>query len=163
MMKINSISWIPSKKLCIIPLAALALNASALPKKVSSVTTPGNKNTEIVLADKKESAKNDSIYSDMDELPVFPDGDQACLNWVAKKLKYPPQCQKEKIEGLVIVQFVVEKNGKVSNVKAIKSPHPELAKAAVRTVEKMPKWTPGKVDGKAVRCSLNLPIRFRLP
>lgn len=162
MMKINSISWMRSKTLCFIPLAALALNASALPKKVSSATIPGNKNMEIILADKKESAENDSIYGVMDELPVFPDGDQACLNWVAKKLKYPPKCQKEKIEGLVIVQFVVEKNGKVSNVKAIRSPHPDLAEAAVRTVEKMPKWTPGKVGGRAVRSKLNLPVRFRL-
>jgi TonB family protein len=162
MMKINSISWMRSKTLCFIPLAALALNASALPKKVSSETIPGNKNAEAVFTDKKESAENDSIYGVMDELPVFPGGDQACANWVAKKLKYPPKCKKEKIEGFVIVQFVVEKNGKVSNVKAIRSPHPDLAEAAVRTVEKMPKWTPGKVGGRAVRSKLNLPVRFRL-
>ena len=112
MMKINSISWMRSKTLCFIPLAALALNASALPKKVSSVTIPGNKDTEVVFTDKKESADNDSIYGVMDELPMFPGGDQACANWVAKKLKYPPKCKKEKIEGFVIVQFVVEKNGK---------------------------------------------------
>lgn len=98
----------------------------------------------------------------MDELPVFPGGDQACANWVAKKLKYPPKCKKEKIEGFVIVQFVVEKNGKVSNVKAIRSPHPDLAETAIRTMRKMPKWTPGKVGGKAVRSKLNLPVRFRL-
>lgn len=143
-----------SRAFCAIAAAALAVSAYAVPENAATATVP--------VSMYATAEENDSIYGTVDELPVFPGGDQACANWVAKKLKYPPKCKKEKIEGFVIVQFVVEKNGKISNVKAIKSPHPELAKAAVRTVEKMPKWTPGKVGGRAVRSKLNLPVRFRL-
>lgn len=143
-----------SRAFCAIAAAALAVSAYAVPENAATATVP--------VSMYATAEENDSIYGTVDELPVFPGGDQACANWVAKKLKYPPKCKKEKIEGFVIVQFVVEKNGKVSNVKAIRSPHPDLAEAAVRTVEKMPKWTPGKVGGRAVRSKLNLPVRFRL-
>ena len=57
--------------------------------------------------------------------------------------------------------FCGGKNGRISNVKAIRSPHPELEKAAVRTVKRMPKWIPGKKEGQIVRCSLNLPIMYK--
>lgn len=147
-------AWMRSRAFCAIAAAALAVSAYAVPENAATATVP--------VSMYATAEENDSIYGTVDELPVFPGGDQACANWVAKKLKYPPKCKKEKIEGFVIVQFVVEKNGKVSNVKAIRSPHPDLAEAAVRTVEKMPKWTPGKVGGKAVRSKLNLPVRFRL-
>lgn len=147
-------AWMRSRAFCAIAAAALAVSAYAVPENAATATVP--------VSMYATAEENDSIYGTVDELPVFPGGDQACANWVAKKLKYPPKCKKEKIEGFVIVQFVVEKNGKVSNVKAIRSPHPDLAEAAVRTVEKMPKWTPGKVGGRAVRSKLNLPVRFRL-
>lgn len=143
-----------SRAFCAIAAAALAVSAYAVPENAATATVP--------VSMYATAEENDSIYGTVDELPVFPGGDQACANWVAKKLKYPPKCKKEKIEGFVIVQFVVEKNGKVSNVKAIRSPHPDLAETAIRTMRKMPKWTPGKVGGKAVRSKLNLPVRFRL-
>lgn len=143
-----------SRAFCAIAAAALAVSAYAVPENAATATVP--------VSMYATAEENDSIYGTVDELPIFPGGDQACANWVAKKLKYPPKCKKEKIEGFVIVQFVVEKNGKVSNVKAIRSPHPDLAETAIRTMRKMPKWTPGKVGGKAVRSKLNLPVRFRL-
>ena len=143
-----------SRAFCAIAAAALAVSAYAVLENAATATVP--------VSMYATAEENDSIYGTVDELPVFPGGDQACANWVAKKLKYPPKCKKEKIEGFVIVQFVVEKNGKVSNVKAIRSPHPDLAETAIRTMRKMPKWTPGKVGGKAVRSKLNLPVRFRL-
>ncbi|MEE1215220.1 MAG: energy transducer TonB [Bacteroidaceae bacterium] len=147
-------AWMRSRAFCAIAAAALAVSAYAVPENAATATVP--------VSMYATAEENDSIYGTVDELPVFPGGDQACANWVAKKLKYPPKCKKEKIEGFVIVQFVVEKNGKVSNVKAIRSPHPDLAETAIRTMRKMPKWTPGKVGGKAVRSKLNLPVRFRL-
>ena len=147
-------AWMRSRAFCAIAAAALAVSAYAVLENAATATVP--------VSMYATAEENDSIYGTVDELPVFPGGDQACANWVAKKLKYPPKCKKEKIEGFVIVQFVVEKNGKVSNVKAIRSPHPDLAETAIRTMRKMPKWTPGKVGGKAVRSKLNLPVRFRL-
>lgn len=147
-------AWMRSRAFCAIAAAALAVSAYAVPENAATATVP--------VSMYATAEENDSIYGTVDELPVFPGGDQACANWVVKKLKYPPKCKKEKIEGFVIVQFVVEKNGKVSNVKAIRSPHPDLAETAIRTMRKMPKWTPGKVGGKAVRSKLNQPVRFRL-
>lgn len=136
-------------KLCLLSVAALAA-FSAPARAVTS--TP----VETVLV-----AAPDSVYMDADELPAFPGGDMALGEWLRANLQYPEKCKKEGVSGRVIVRFVVNKNGRIAEVEAIKSPHPELAKAAVRTVKKMPKWTPGKKDGQVVRCVMNLPIMYK--
>ena len=79
-----------------------------------------------------------------------------------KNIKYPEQAMKEGIQGRVAVRFIVEKDGSISDVKPILSVHPLLNKEAVRVVKSMPKWTPGKQNGKPVRVRFNLPIMFKL-
>ena len=163
MKKTKSNPWMSKKTLCFFSMAALALGSLAAP----TVFTPTSGTVEkceygtSVLENKLSEVEDDSVYMTVDELPTFPGGDMACAEWLRAHLKYPKQCQKERIEGRVIVRFVVEKNGRISNVKAIRSPHPELEKAAVRTVKRMPKWIPGKKEGQIVRCSLNLPIMYK--
>ena len=79
-----------------------------------------------------------------------------------ENMKYPKQAMKEGIQGRVAVRFIVEKDGSISDVKPILSVHPLLNKEAVRVVKSMPKWTPGKQNGKPVRVRFNLPIMFKL-
>ena len=95
-------------------------------------------------------------------MPEYPGGMDAMMKFVAENLKYPEQMQKDKVEGRVLLSFVVEKDGSVTNIEEVKSPHPVLTEEAIRVVKLMPKWKPGKQDGKEVRVQFNLPITFRL-
>ena len=79
-----------------------------------------------------------------------------------ENIKYPEQAMKEGIQGRVTVRFIVEKDGSISDVKPILSVHPLLNKEAVRVVESMPKWSPGKQNGKPVRVRFNVPVMFKL-
>ena len=98
----------------------------------------------------------------VDEMPEYPGGMDAMMKFVAENLKYPEQMQKEKVEGRVLLSFVVEKDGSVTNIEEVQSPHPVLTEEAIRVVKLMPKWKPGKQDGKEVRVQFNLPITFKL-
>ena len=98
----------------------------------------------------------------VEDMPEYPGGMEAMMKFVAENLKYPEQMQKEKVEGRVLLSFVVEKDGSVTNIEEVKSPHPVLTEEAIRVVKLMPKWKPGKQDGKEVRVQFNLPITFRL-
>ena len=98
----------------------------------------------------------------VEDMPEYPGGMEAMMKFVAENLKYPEQMQKEKVEGRVLLSFVVEKDGSVTNIEEVQSPHPVLTEEAIRVVKLMPKWKPGKQDGKNVRVQFNLPITFRL-
>ncbi len=81
---------------------------------------------------------------------------------MGRNVKYPEKAQKEKIQGRVTVQFIIEKDGTVTNVKVLRSVHRLLDKEAIRVVEGMPKWIPGTQRGEPVRVSYTAPINFRL-
>ena len=98
----------------------------------------------------------------VEDMPEYPGGMEAMMKFVAENLKYPEQMQKEKVEGRVLLSFVIEKDGSVTNIEEVKSPHPVLTEEAIRVVKLMPKWKPGKQEGKEVRVQFNLPITFRL-
>ena len=97
----------------------------------------------------------DRVYSSPDEMPEFPGGHEALFKWISENVK--PQDQM----GRCLVQFVVEKNGSLSNPKIVKSVSPQLDAETLRLVKAMPKWTPGKKDGKPVRVEFLLPIIFK--
>ena len=82
--------------------------------------------------------------------------------WIAKYTKYPPVAQENGVQGKVTVQYVVEKDGSISNVKVLKGVDPSLDKEAVRVVSSMPKWTPGKQRNKPVRVFYTLPVVFKI-
>ena len=110
-----------------------------------------------------DSAPSDTIYGVVDELPQFPGGFEAMYKWVGQNLKYPQEAIKNEIQGRVTIQFVVEKDGTISEVKALKSPHKLLTDEAERIVGLMSgKWTPAKNKGEIVRSHFRLPITFRL-
>ena len=102
------------------------------------------------------------IFQVVEEMPQFPGGMGEAMKFLAKNMKYPVAAQQAKIEGRVIVQFVVEKDGSVSDVKVAHGVNPELDAEAIRVVSMMPKWIPGKQRGKAVAVKYTMPIVFRL-
>jgi periplasmic protein TonB len=108
-------------------------------------------------------AVNDSVFVNVDELPLFKDGDQGLLDYLAKNTVYPVDAKEQGIQGKVIVRFVVEKDGSVSTVTVIKGTNTSLDAAAVKVVESLPKFeTPGKIGGKPVRVHFMVPITFAL-
>ena len=109
-----------------------------------------------------QTKKNDMVFDVVEVMPQFPGGQIAMLQYIMKNIKYPEQAMKEGIQGRVAVRFIVEKDGSISDVKPILSVHPLLNKEAVRVVESMPKWTPGKHNGKPVRVRFNVPVMFKL-
>ena len=109
-----------------------------------------------------QTKKNDMVFDVVEVMPQFPGGQIAMMKYIMENMKYPEQAVKEGIQGRVTVRFIVEKDGSISDVKPVLSVHPLLNKEAVRVVESMPKWTPGKQNGKPVRVRFNVPVMFKL-
>lgn len=84
------------------------------------------------------------------------------MNYLSKNIVYPAQAVTEKIEGRVLLQFVVSKRGRIKDVEVVKSAHPLLDAEAVRVLERMPRWVPGQKDGKPVNVKFSLPVTFKL-
>ena len=109
-----------------------------------------------------QTKKNDMAYDVVEVMPQYPGGQIAMLKYIMENIKYPKQIMEEGIQGRVTVSFIVEKDGRVSNVRLLRSVQPSLDKEAIRVVKSMPKWTPGKQNGKPVRVRFNLPVMFKL-
>ena len=109
-----------------------------------------------------QTKKNDMVFDVVEVMPQFPGGQIAMLKYIMENIKYPEQAMKKGIQGRVAVRFIVEKDGSISNVSPIHPVHPLLDKEAIRVVKSMPKWSPGKQNGKPVRVRFNLPVMFKL-
>lgn len=106
--------------------------------------------------------KNNEIFSVVDQMPQFPDGDSLLYNYLAKRIVYPDSAKQNQIQGKVFTSFIVEIDGSLSNLKTERSPHPLLSSEAIRVIMLMPNWIPGKQNGKAVRVKYVLTIYFKL-
>lgn len=114
-------------------------------------------------AQKTVVSQTDQKVSDtVEQMPEYPGGMQAMIEFLQTNIKYPEDAAKQKVEGRVMVEFVVETDGSVSDVHVAKQVFPSLDAEAIRVVQAMPKWTPGKEKGKVVRVKYNLPIVFRM-
>ena len=102
------------------------------------------------------------IYNIVEEPASFPGGMANCLKFLSENVKYPEDCKKEGIQGRVIAQFIIDKDGSIKDVKIVRGVHPSLDKEAIRVIEAMPKWTPGKVKGEPVKCQYTLPVAFKI-
>jgi TonB family protein len=102
------------------------------------------------------------VFIVVEEMPEFPGGSQALRSFVAKSIRYPAEAQKEKAQGKVFVSFVVSSTGKVKNAKIERSVSPALDAEAIRVVNQLPDWKPGKQRGKAVSVEYTIPIEFKL-
>jgi len=102
------------------------------------------------------------VYVVVENMPQFPGGEEARMKYVLNNVKYPPSAKEKGIEGMVVVSFVVEKNGSISEAKVIRSVEKSLDEEAVRVIKNMPKWKPGIQNGQPVRVNLNFPVFFKL-
>ena len=109
------------------------------------------------LAERKDTI---NVYDVVEQMPCFHGGYGRMLEFIEKNLRYPKALEETCVQGRVIVAFVVERSGKLSNVKVVKSVHPALDKEALRIVKLMPKWIPGRQNGITVRVKYIIPIRF---
>lgn len=107
-------------------------------------------------------ADSEKIFDVVEQMPSFPGGNRKLVEYLSGNIRYPKECRENCVQGRVIVTFVVEKNGSISNVKVAKSLDPLLDKEAVRVVNGMPKWNPGKQNGVPVRVRYIIPVNFRL-
>lgn len=111
---------------------------------------------------KKSGEKVDEAFMVVEEMPEFPGGTGELMKYLSMNMKYPKDAYDNKVQGRVIVSFVVSKDGTIKDPKVIHSVYPSLDKEAIRVVEQMPKWTPGKQRGEAVNVSFTIPITFKL-
>lgn len=133
------------------------------PETIDEVKVDKDKNSIIITTKAKESetAAHEEEFVVVEEMPQFPGGNEAMQKYIAENLKYPKTAIKGE-QGRVIVSFVINKRGKVGDVKLIRSVSPELDAEAVRVIQDMPDWIPGKQRGKAVNVRYTIPIVFKL-
>ena len=117
---------------------------------------------EVIAEPEPPKVEETKVFDVVEEMPQFPGGQAALLEYLAKNIKYPVVAEENGIQGKVIVTFVVERDGSITDVKVVKSVDPSLDKEASRVVKSMPRWQPGKQNGSAVRVKYTVPVQFRL-
>ncbi len=110
---------------------------------------------------KKMSKENQEVLMVVDDMPEFPGGTVELMQFLSRTVRYPSSAKENKIQDRVMATFIVRKDGSISDVKA-KGDYPILNEEAERVLKSMPKWIPGKHEGKAVNVQYTLPINFRL-
>ena len=131
------------------------------------INTEDDKDVEVVIAPPVEAPveeeEEDVVFQVVETMPEFPGGPQALFKYLADNVKYPVIAQENGIQGRVICQFVVNKDGSIVDVVAVRSSgEASLDKEAIRVIKSMPKWKPGKQRGKPVRVKYTVPVNFRL-
>jgi len=141
-------------------------NNEKMTVKLPNSERPKQLNSEnATLYESQETVKShdiDKIYDTVENMPIFPGGMQNLMSWLGSNIKYPVIAEENGIQGRVIVTFVVERDGAITNIKVVRAVDPSLDKEAIRVVSIMPKWKPGMKQGEAVRVKYTLPIIFRL-
>ena len=157
--------------ICQLTLASAQTNPSTEPlakaekKTKSAAKSASKKSTQAQLVETSvQNPTNDStfVHKLVEEMPSYPEGQAALLRHLAQNIQYPPMAIKKRVEGTVVVQLTVERDGTLSNVHVVKGIGAGCDEEAERVVELMPKWRPGFQNGQAVRVQFNLPIRFKL-
>ena len=131
------------------------------------INTEDDKDVEVVIAPPVEAPveeeEEEVIFMVVETMPEFPGGQQALFKYLGENVKYPVIAQENGIQGRVICQFVVNRDGSIVDVVVVRSSgEPSLDKEAVRVINSMPKWKPGKQRGKPVRVKYTVPVNFRL-
>ena len=111
---------------------------------------------------KSQKVEGTDIYTIAEVMPEYPGGNQEMMSYLGKNIVYPESCKEEGVEGIVFVSFVIDEEGIPTKLEAIRSPDERLSANALEVVGKMPRWTPGKQDGKPVKVQYNLPISYKL-
>lgn len=111
---------------------------------------------------KPQPVNSNRVYDVVEQMPSFPGGISGLMTYLNQNIRYPAEAQEICVQGRVVVSFVVEKDGHISDVTVLRSVEPSLDKEAVRVVKNMPRWTPGKQGGEPVRVRFTVPVSFRL-
>ena len=110
----------------------------------------------------KHVVEETKIFTVVEQMPMFPGGDAALMGYLSDNMNYPTVAAENGVQGRVVVGFVVERDGSITDVNVLRSVDPSLDREAMRVVKAMPKWTPGKQNGSAVRVKYQVPVTFRL-
>ena len=110
----------------------------------------------------KHVVEETKIFTVVEQMPMFPGGDAALMGYLRDNIHYPTVAAENGVQGRVVVGFVVERDGSITDVNIIRSVDPSLDREAMRVVKSMPRWTPGKQNGSAVRVKYQVPVTFRL-
>ena len=140
-----------------------AIGATDFDKGTDDINVVKEHKDEVIVEEKKpEPPKKEEVFTAVEQMPTFPGGEAALMQYLSSHIKYPAAAAENGIQGRVVVQFVVTKNGSVGDVKVVKSKDPELDKEAVRVVKTLPKFNPGRMNGQAVSVWYTLPVNFKL-
>lgn len=112
-----------------------------------------------IVMQRKSSSR---IYASAEQMPQYPGGMKAFQNYLKRNLKYPPQAKRDSIEGVVAIQFVVERNGRISSPVIVRSLEPSMDTVALNVIRNMPRWVPAKDHGTIVRCKYSVPVQFKI-
>ena len=163
--------WQLLKALAVVPVAALlAVACGQKSEKVDGgeeepltvgVEVPADA-PEVAVTGYDGGAETPKVFDVVEQMPEFPGGMEALMQFMSKNMKYPDEATKAGQEGRVIVSFVVEEDGRVTNAKVVKSVAPLLDAEALRVIGLMPRWEPGRQNGEAVRVKYTIPVTFRL-
>jgi len=155
MMTINKSSrWGQLRALAVVPAIALALLAFANPTTETA--------DELVVVAYNEPEVPQDVYESVEQMPEFPGGQAEMMKFLAQNIQYPINAARNNVEGRVVLQFVVEKDGQIGEVKIARSVDPELDAEALRVVKSMPNFIPGRHGGKSVAVWYTIPISFKL-
>lgn len=133
-----------------------------------NIDVEADQNTEVqeyvapVKSEDEESAEEAQIFMVVESMPEYPGGEAQLYAFLAENIKYPQMAKESGIQGRVFVTFVVERDGRVTDVRVLRGIGGGCDEEAIRVVQSMPKWTPGKQRGKSVRVQYNLPVKFTL-
>ena len=173
MMTMNKSSrWNTLRALAVVPVIALALLAFANTKSVAAVVvnqqskvTPTSQvvkaNAEAQVTD-ESAPQSKKVYRSVDQMPQFPGGEAGLMRYLQSNINYPANAAMNNIGGRVILQFVVEKDGHIGEVKVVRSIDPEIDAEAVRVVKSLPDFIPGRQDGEPVAVWYTIPVSFKV-
>lgn len=106
--------------------------------------------------------KNQQVFDVVEKMPEYPGGQAALFQYLSTNIKYPADAEKKKVEGRVLVTFVVNTDGSITDIEVVRKAFPSLDAEAVRVISGMPKWIPGEQKGQKVRVKYTVPLTFRL-
>ena len=109
-----------------------------------------------------ESVDENGVYMKCDQMPEYPGGMQECMKYLQKNIQYPQEAKEKGVQGRVIIQFIVEKDGSINDTKVVRGVDSSLDNEALRVINAMPKWEPGKHKGEAVSVKYTVPVAFKL-
>ena len=127
----------------------------------AAITAPAVEQTDEVV-EVVATQNDDIVFEVVEQRPEFPGGHAAMMQWLGENIQYPAEAIAQGVQGTVLVQYIVERDGSISDVRVVRAVNPYLDAEAVRAVQAMPEWQPGRQDGETVRVRFTLPVQFRL-